>query len=111
MPQPLLEATTVMQCPHGGPVTHAPSQVRVTINGAPALTVSDVGMVAGCAFTIPTSKPSPCTTVQWTAPATRVTLSGQPALLATSVGLCKSPEQAPQGPAIIAAPQPRVLGT
>jgi hypothetical protein len=109
MPGPLFELNTSMQCPHGGKVNHAPSQVRVLIGKAPALTVSDVGLVAGCAFTIPPTKPSPCVTVQWLAPAVRVKLSGQPALLASSVGLCKSPEQAPQGP-VIASPSPRVKG-
>lgn len=109
MPGPLFELNTPMQCPHGGKVNHVPSQTRVLINKAPALTVGDTGLVAGCAFTLPPSKPSPCLTIQWVAPALRVKLSGQPALLASSVGLCKSPESAPQGP-LVASPNPRVKG-
>ncbi|HVH98162.1 MAG TPA: hypothetical protein VM869_05620 [Enhygromyxa sp.] len=109
MPGPLFELNTPMQCPHGAKATHVPSQVRVLIGSAPALTVADVGMVAGCPFQLPGPKPSPCVTIQWTAPAVRVKLSGQPALLSSSVGLCKSPEQAPQGP-VIASPSPRVKG-
>lgn len=108
MPGPLFELNTPIQCPHGGKANHVPAQVRVLINKAPALTVGDTGLVAGCPFTLP-NKPSPCVTIQWTAPALRVKLSGQPALLASSVGLCKSPEGAPQGPAI-ASPSPRVKG-
>lgn len=109
MPGPLFELNTPMQCPHGAKATHVPSQMRVLISSAPALTVSDAGMVAGCPFTLPNGKPSPCVTIQWSAPAVRVKLSGQPALLSSSVGLCKSPEQAPQGP-VIASPSPRVKG-
>lgn len=109
MPGPLLELNTPIQCPHGAKANHVPAQVRVLIGGAPALTVGDAGLVAGCPFTLPNGKPSPCVTIQWTAPAVRVKLSGQPALVASSIGLCKSPEQAPQGPAI-ASPSPRVKG-
>jgi hypothetical protein len=109
MPGPLFELNTTMQCPHAGKVNHVPGQVRVLIGKAPALTLSDVGLVAACPFALPNGKPSPCVTVQWLAPATRVRLSGQPALLASSVGLCKSPEQAPQG-SVIASPSPRVKG-
>ena len=108
MPGPVLDVTSVMTCPHGGKVTNVPSQPRVLVNGQPALVLPDVGTVAGCAFTLPGGKPSPCVTVQWTAPATRVLASGQPVLVQSSVGLCKSPEQAPQGPAIISTVQPRV---
>jgi hypothetical protein len=109
MPGPLFELNTSMQCPHGGKVNHPPSQTRVRINQAFALTVADKGLVAGCPFTMPNGKPSPCVTVEWSAPAARVKLSGQPALLASSVGQCKSPEQATQGP-VIASPSPRVKG-
>ncbi|MFV8748926.1 hypothetical protein ACNOYE_00085 [Nannocystaceae bacterium ST9] len=100
---------TSIQCPHGAKVTHPPSQVRVKIGQGFALTVADKGMVGGCPFTLPNGKPSPCMTVEWSAPALRIKLSGQAALLASSVGLCKSPEQAAQGPAI-ASPSPRVKG-
>ena len=109
MPGPLFELNTPMQCPHGIKASHVPAQVRVLINKAPALTVNDVGTVVGCPFTLPNGKPSPCVTIEWQAPALRVKLSGQAALLASSVGLCKSPEQAPQGP-VIASPSPRVKG-
>jgi hypothetical protein len=106
----LLDTTSVVQCPHGMPIQHPPSQVRVRINNMPALTVADVGTIAGCPFTIPPSKPSPCVTTQWLQGAVRVRIGGVPALLQSSQGLCKSPEQAPQGPPIVASAGPRVQG-
>lgn len=109
MPGPLLTLATSMQCPHGAKATPVPSQSKVLIDKSAALVASDTGTVAGCPFTLPGPKPSPCVTVQWTAPAIKVLLAGQPALLASSVGLCKSPEQAPQGP-VVASPSPKVKG-
>ena len=106
----LLTTSSVVQCPHGIPAQHVPTQVRVKVMGAPVLTVSDVGMVTGCPFTLPPPKPSPCVTVQWLVGASRVRVMGVPVLLQTSQGLCKSPEQAPQGPPIAQAIQPRVKG-
>ena len=38
-------------------------------------------------------------------------VNGQPPILQSSTGLCQSPEQIPQGPPIIVAPQMRVVGT
>jgi hypothetical protein len=108
---PALTAASVVTCPHAGQVTHMPSQSRVLIAGSPALVQADQGSVVGCAFTIPPTKPSPCTTVRWTVGAVRVMVGGVPLLLATSVGLANSPEQAPQGPPIVSTTQPRVQGT
>jgi hypothetical protein len=108
---PALNPASVVSCPHGGQAQHVPSQSRVLVGGAPALVQSDAGTVAGCAFTIPPSKPSPCTTIRWTVAAVRVTAGGTPLLLASSVGLCNSPEQAPQGPPMVGATQPRVQAT
>jgi len=106
----LLDTTSVLQCAHGMKIEHPPAQVRVKMNGAPVLTVADVGTIVGCPFTIPTGKPSPCVTTQWLQGATRVRIGNMPALLQTSVGVCKSPEQAPQGPPIVTGTQPRVKG-
>ncbi len=106
----LLTVTTAMQCQHGVPVTHPPSQVRVRVNQGFALTVSDVGVVAGCPFTLPGGKVSPCVTVQCLVGSARIKLSGQPAVLQITASLCKSPESAPQGAVIVTGPQPRVTG-
>lgn len=96
-----------MQCPHGGTVQAVPSQVKVQLNGQPALLVSDTTLVAGCPFTVG-PKPQPCVTVTWSAPATRVQVTGTAPLLATSIGLCKSIEGIPQGAVLIVSTQTKV---
>lgn len=109
MPAVLTQASQI-QCPHGAVVTHVPSNVRVTVMGSPVLVATDVATIAGCAFTIPPTTPSPCVTVRWIVPAARVKVMGQPVLLQSSVGLCNAATQAPQGPPIVGATQPRVQG-
>jgi len=111
MPGPLFHVGNTTMCPHGGQAQTISSNVRVLVNGLPVATVADQTLVAGCAFTLPGPKPSPCLRVQWLVPAVRVLVMGQPALLQTSPGLCLSPEQAPQGPPIVSVNQPRVIGT
>lgn len=106
----VLTTASVVQCAHGLPAQHPPSQVRVKVMGTPVLTTADIGTVSGCPFTIPPTKPSPCVTVQWLVGATRVRCMGVPVLLQTSQGVCKSPEQAPQGPPNAQAAQLRAKG-
>jgi hypothetical protein len=104
-----LTVASSLTCPHAGRVSTVPSQVRVLAAGSPVLTQADLSTVAGCAFTIPTAKPSPCVTVRWTVAATRVLVQNTPVLTQVSTGLGTSPEQAPQGPVVVTATQPRVL--
>lgn len=104
-----LTASSVMMCPHGGTVQASPSSTNVQIAGAPALTASDVFVIAGCVFNI-SGVPSPCVTVQWVQPAEQSTISGSPTLTEASVGLCLGATQAPQGPVMIVAAQPNVSG-
>jgi hypothetical protein len=111
MPGPLFHVGAAAICPHGGQVTVISSNARVLVSGMPVATMGDVYVVAGCAFTVPPGKPQPCVKVQWLVPAARILINGQPAILQTSVGLCQSPEQIPQGPPTIVAPQVRVVGT
>jgi hypothetical protein len=49
--------------------------------------------------------------VQWLVPAARVKASLSPVVLQASVGLCLAADQAPQGPPVVVATQPRVIGT
>jgi hypothetical protein len=98
-------------CPHGGQVSTIPTGARVLVNQQPVATLADTYLVAGCAFTVPPSKPQPCLTVQWLVPATRVLVGDQPVILQTSSGLCKSAEQIPQGPPNVIQTQIRVRGT
>ena len=88
-------------CPHGGQAILVTTNTRLMVGGAPALTFADIHMIAGCPFVI-VLKPSPCLRIQWVTSSTRVKVNGVPVLTQASVGLCLSPEQAPQGPAIIA---------
>jgi hypothetical protein len=111
MPGPLFHVGAAAICPHGGQVTVISSNARVLVSGMPVATLGDVYVVAGCAFTVPPGKPQPCIKVQWLVPAARILINGQPAILQSSVGLCQSPEQIPQGPPTIVAPQVRVVGT
>lgn len=116
MPGVLLPVGATVQCTHQAPVSSAPTQVRVLVSGQPVATTANLFTVAGCPFTLPGPKPSPCIQVKWTQPATRILVNGVPALLQTppgpgpaaAVGL--SPEQAPQGAPIVTAMQTRVLG-
>lgn len=110
MPTPLAHVGAVAQCPHGGPVTFAPSAPRVRVCGMPVATALDPTAVAGCAFNV-SGAPHPCVRVVWTVPAARVKSNLVPILLQTSVGLAVAADQAPQGPPLISATQPRVLGT
>lgn len=111
MPTPLYHLGATAICPHAGQVTAIPGNTRVLVSGQPVATMGDQYVVAGCAFTIPPSKPQPCVKVQWLVPALRVTIGGQPAILQSSTGLCLSAEQIPQGPPTVVATQPRVMGT
>jgi len=105
----LLTTASVMMCPHGGTVQASPSSTTVQIAGAPALTASDVFVIAGCPFLI-VLVPSPCVTVQWVQPAAQSTISGSLTLTEASVGLCLAATQAPQGPVMIVSAQPNVTG-
>jgi hypothetical protein len=98
-------------CPHGAPVNPITTNARVLVSGQPVVTLADQYLVAGCPFTLPGPKPSPCLRVQWIVVALRVLVNGQPPVLQTSAGLCLSPEQAPQGPPTIVVTQPRVIAT
>ena len=108
MPGPLYHTGASAMCPHGGQVT-TPGNPRVTVSGMPVCTLTDKGIVAGCAFTVPPGKPQPCVTVQWLVGATRVTIGGVPALVQSSTGICQSAEQIPGGPPIISSTQTRVI--
>lgn len=110
MPGHLLTAATRASCPHGAPVSFAPTQTRVLADGAPALLASDQATIAGCPFVVGTVA-SPCVTVRWVTTATRVTVTGTPVLLSTSTGLCLNAATAPQGPVLLSSYQQRVQAT
>jgi len=81
------------------------SNTKMKVDGAPALLESDVHSVAGCPFTVPGPKPSPCIKIEWTAAATMCKSDGTKVLIQSSVGKCVSAEGATQGLSIIAQTQ------
>ena len=98
-------------CPHGGTLNIVAASPRVQVSGMPAAVLTDQGLVAGCAFTVPPSKPQPCVTTRWMVGAARVMANGQPLLINPCVAICQSAEQIPGGPPIIAGSQTRVIAT
>jgi uncharacterized Zn-binding protein involved in type VI secretion len=98
-------------CPHAGQVSTTSTNQRVKLNGQAAATAADTFTVSACPFTVPGPKAQPCTTVQWTAPATRVTVNGQPVILQSSVSICQSADQIPAGPASVSSIQAKVSAT
>lgn len=102
---PMITTAATVMCPHGGTVQLSTANSTVTADGAAVCLVSDQHTVTGCAFTLPSGTPSPCVSVQWSAPATRSTVGGAAPLLQTSVGLCSSGAKVPQGPAVVASTQ------
>ena len=111
MPGPVLHTGVTANCPHGGVLTIVAASPRVMVSGMPAAVLTDQGLVAGCAFTVPPSKPQPCVTTKWMVGATRVLANGQPLLINPCVALCVSAEQIPGGPPIITGSQMRVIAT
>jgi hypothetical protein len=97
-------------CPHGGQVLEAPASPRVLASGMPLATLADQYPIVGCVFNV-SGAPHPCVRVQWLVPAARVKASLSPVVLQASVGLCLAADQAPQGPPVVVATQPRVIGT
>lgn len=114
MPGFLYHVGATSQCTHQAPAQTPPAQTRVFVDGQPVATSSNMITVTGCPFTLPGPKPSPCVTVRWQMMSTRVLVNGLPVLLLPSPGtapsLCLSPEQAPQGPAVVSTIQTRVIG-
>lgn len=111
MPGPVLHTGASATCPHGGTLNIVAASPRVQVSGMPAAVLTDQGLVAGCAFTVPPSKPQPCVTTRWMVGATRVMANGQPLLINPCVAICQSAEQIPGGPPIITGSQTRVIAT
>lgn len=119
MPGFMLHVGATVQCTHFAPAATAPTQPRVLVSGQPVAVSSNVILVAGCLFQVPTPagvpKPQPCVTVKWAMLSTRVKVMGQPVLLqpspGTGMGMCQSIEQIPQGPPTVSVMQMRVFAS
>jgi hypothetical protein len=110
MPYILTTSSQVM-CMHGGTATLTTSNTKMKVDGSPALLESDVHTVAGCPFTLPPPKPSPCIRIEWTAGAAMCKSDGTKVLTQSSVGKCISAEGATQGLAIVLLTQMKAQAT
>jgi len=96
----LLNAASIMMCPHGGTVSVITRNTKVMLAGSLLLSASDTFTVAGCALAgLPT--PSPCMQVQWVTPNVRSQALGDFTLSETSVGLCVATNGAVQGTVLV----------
>lgn len=111
MPGYILTTSSQVKCTHGGAATLTTSNTKVKADNSPVLLESDVHSVAGCPFTLPGPKSSPCVRIEWTAGATMCKSDGTKLLIQSSVGKCISAEGATQGLAIIIQTQMKVQGT
>lgn len=103
----LLTKSSIILCPHGGRVMHAPTGVSGKLkNGEMPLLLTDSYIVVGCTFTAG-SYPSPCQRVNWANGSKTRLVNGVPVLTNQSVGICASAAIVPQGSAIISLCQTR----
>jgi len=105
----LLNASSVLQCPHGGMVSAVTSNSRVKAAGGFLVRSSDTFTIAGCAFMLGPS-PHPCITVQWVQTDQKSKVLGDFTLNEASAGLCKAADQAVQGTVLISTTQQKVSG-
>ena len=106
MPAYLFHSGAVVQCIHAGSLSFTPSNKKVLVGGISVATAADVFTISGCPFQV-SNKPQPCVTATL-ASATKVKVNGSPAILSVGSSVCKSAEQAPQGPATITSTQTKV---
>ena len=102
MADPLINASSVMLCPHGGQVQLTSPLARVQASGTPVASISSQGVIIGCAFT------NPCLTVRFISGTVRAMANGQPLVTATSVGQCLAGNGAANGPVVFTGGDPRV---
>lgn len=107
MGAPALTTASVLTCPHGGKVTGVAGG-KLKAGGAPVLTDKDAFTIAGCAFTLPNGKPSPCLSIEWKKVDLKPTVAGGATLSSASVGVCKADTGAPQGTVLVVSTQPSV---
>jgi hypothetical protein len=105
-----LTTASTIQCTHGGTAILTTTNTSLFADGAPVLLESDIATVAGCPFTLPGPKPSPCVKIEWSAATVQISVNGTAALIRSSIGKCYSPENALQGVAIISNTQQKGAG-
>ncbi|MGV3479467.1 MAG: hypothetical protein ACO1O3_05935 [Sphingobium sp.] len=102
MSRPVIAASAVLLCLHGGRVVIAAANARVLAGGAPIVTIGDDFPVSGCA-----NVHAPCIRIEWPISATRVRVGGRPPILQGGVGLALS-AQGNAGTSMLVSNQVRV---
>jgi len=85
MPGTVLTQPSPVICAHAGQAVATTPFLRVTIVGAPVVTIATLYSIAGCALAAAGSPP--CVTGQWIVGATRVTAGGAPVAVPTGTSL------------------------
>lgn len=111
MPGNILTTSSQIKCMHGGSAILTTSNTKMMVDNAPALLESDIHSVAGCPFTLPGPKPSPCIKIEWMLGAAMCQSGGTKVLVMSSIGKCSSAEGAVQGIAIISQTQTKTMAT
>lgn len=110
MPGNMLNTASTIMCPHGGQAILNTANQKVSAVSTPVLLESDIHSVAGCPFTLPGPKPSPCIRIEWSMGTTQNQINGTKVLVKSSIGKCYSPENLLQGVAIIVNTQMKASG-
>jgi hypothetical protein len=85
MPGFLVEQGATVICAHGGQAMPTVPSPAVSLDGAPATTITAPWAVAGCPG-VPPAVP-PCVTAQWMLGSIRVTSYGQPLIIQSGVAI------------------------
>ena len=108
MAGPVLVATSVVQCQHGGNVQLVLVNPRVKFGGGGAVKPGK-HPITGCQFAI-AGQASPCVQVVWGGASVRVNASGQALIVDPGAGVCVGASGLPQGSPVVVVPgQTRVL--
>ena len=111
MPGYILTTSSQVKCMHGGTAILTTANTKMMADNTPALLESDVHSVAGCTFTLPGPKPSPCVKIEWSMGAMMCKSNGTKVLVKSSIGKCSSAEGAIQGVAIVSQTQTKTTAT
>lgn len=105
MPGNILTTSAQVKCMHGGTAILTTANTKLMVDNSPALLETDIHSVAGCPFTLPGGKYSPCIRIEWTAGAALCKSNETKVLVRSSIGKCISAEGAVQGTALIVQTQ------
>lgn len=101
----VLDAGSLVLCPHGGHARPTGTNPRVRVSGVAVPTMADTYIIDGCRSD-PLTGDIPCTTARFITGATRVRIGGVPVLLRESRAVCE-----PRGAfATVAVTRSRVTG-